>query len=71
MSTIRIPGGGFMTLADCYRYKGVTFQWHHFCGPMLLRKDGEPSKREPGAKFYAVASEWHKLPEAERETFRI
>jgi hypothetical protein len=61
-----------MHVADCYRYKGVTFEWHHFCGPMLLRKDGEPSKRKnPGARFYAIAQEWHDLPKEEREKFRI
>lgn len=70
MSCIRIPGG-IITVADCYRYKGVTFEWHHFCGPMLLRKDGEPSKSKPTAKFYAIATEWHNLPKEEREKYRI
>lgn len=72
MSTVVIPNG-IITTADCYRYKGVMFEWHHFCGPMPLRKDGEPSqsKRSPGRAFYAAASEWHKLPKEEREKFRI
>jgi len=70
MSCIRIPNG-IMSVADCYRYKGVTFEWHYFCGPMLLRKDGEPSKQTPGQRFYEITAEWHKLPNEEREKFRI
>lgn len=61
-----------MHVADCFRYKGITFEWHHFCGPMLLRKDKEPSKRKnPGARFYTLAQEWRDLPKEEREKFRI
>jgi hypothetical protein len=72
MSCIRM-GNAIITVADCYRYKGVMFEWHHFCGPMPLRNDGEPSqaKRQPSRAFYAIAAEWHKLPKEEREKYRI
>ena len=26
------------------------FDWHRFCGPMFLRKDGEPLARYPGER---------------------
>lgn len=70
MSTIRLPHG-IITLSDCYRYKNVTFEWHRYCGPMLLKKNTDPAKSKPGPKFYAIVHEWRQLPAAEREKFRV
>jgi len=70
MSTI-ILDNAIITLANIYRFEGVTFEWHYFCGPMLCRKDGEPSKRKPGPAFYALANRWNKLSTEEKEKTRI
>lgn len=66
-----LPGGGIITLADIFHYKGFTFEWHAFCGPMKCRRDGEPHKGPSGKRFYEVVTEWHSLPKAEREKYRI
>ncbi len=34
-----------------------TFEMHPYCGPVLLKKDGEPSLRQP-MKFLEAASQW-------------
>lgn len=57
--------------ADIYRYKGVTFEWHRYLGPMLCRKDGEPSKRNVGRKTGQIIGEWQKLPKSKRERCRV
>lgn len=39
------------------------FEWHHFCGPMVLRADGEPRSRQPGERssFWPALDEWSKV----------
>lgn len=61
---------GFITLADVYKYKGFTFEFHHYLGPVKLRKDGEPAKRQ-GRKFYKIVDEWEKLSKVERRKTQI
>jgi hypothetical protein len=64
---------GVIHVADIYRFEGYTFDWHHYCGPMLCRKDMEPRKRQPGARsrFWDVIDRWQKLPKTEKEKTRI
>lgn len=64
---------GVIHLADIYQFKGYTFEWHRFCGPVLCRKDMEPAKRQPGvkSKFWRVIDEWQKLPTDKKEQTRI
>lgn len=74
MSTYYLKSGdgySLVSIADVYRFKGVTFQWHNYLGAMLCRKDGEPSKRSIGRKSEAVINQWLKLPKAKREKTRI
>jgi hypothetical protein len=47
-----------LSLADG---RSMKFEWHRYCGPLFLRKDGEPMERQPSAKhwiWYAF-SWWH------------
>ena len=46
MSCVRI-GNVIMCGSKVYKYKGYFFEWHSFCGPSPLRKDGELSKKIP------------------------
>jgi hypothetical protein len=64
---------GIIHLADIYRYRGFTFEFHRYCGPMLCRSDMEPAKRQPGARsrFWPVLERWQKLPPSKRERTRI
>jgi len=59
---------GWLTLADIYRFEGYTFEWHHYCGPILCKKNGDPCVRQPGekSKFWAMIDRWDKLSEEEK-----
>lgn len=37
-----------------------TFEMHPYCGPMVLRKDGEPKARQPGSRsaFWPAFERW-------------
>lgn len=37
------------------------FEMHHFCGPIVLRKDGQPKERQPGSRspFWPAFDAWH------------
>ena len=36
------------------------FEWHRYCGPIDLKKDGDPKKVQPANKsdFWIVISQW-------------
>jgi len=59
-----------ISFSDIYEYKGFTFEFHSYCGPIKLNKDWEPSKRT-GRKFYKILREWDKLSEEAKEETRI
>lgn len=44
------------------RWQGRTYyvEWHPYCGPARLRKDGEPFKRQPSQRspFWKAVGEW-------------
>jgi hypothetical protein len=76
MSAHYFSGSGFkgvIHLADIYHFEGYTFEWHHYCGPFLCRKNMEPCKRQPGtrSKFWKALARWEKLPISEKEKTRI
>ena len=64
--------GAIITCANVYEYKGYIFEWHHYLGPTICRKDGEISKRQPGehSRFWKVLAEWQKLSKARQEKTR-
>lgn len=66
-------GDGFIhvAFAKIYVYRGFTFEWHNYCGPMKCKANGDPSGAKAGKKFYAAAQEWWELPENEREKYRV
>lgn len=64
---------GVIHLADIYRFEGYIFEWHHYCGPTLCRKDMEPRQRQPGPRsgFWPALTRWEKLRPAKKEKTRI
>jgi hypothetical protein len=72
MSLHILPGGGFLTCADIYEYRGFIFENHSYLGPSLCKKDGELSKRVCGSKsrFWPVYEEWICLSKAQKEKTR-
>lgn len=63
-------------ISKVYNYKGLLFNYHYYCGPLFysgplfLKKDGEPCKRQGGRKFKEY-EEWEKLSGDEQEKYRI
>ncbi len=60
-------GWAHISCADIYRYHGVTFEMHRYCGPMRCRKDGEPSNVNMGRKFWKMFKEWDKLSPSKKK----
>ena len=65
---------GMFTHGTCIDYhdgegyavvNGRQYRWdfHEYCGPLFLRKDGEPLKRQPGEHHpvWDVFNKWHIL----------
>ena len=72
MTTYRIKtptGIAIMTCADVYRFEGYVFEFHHFCGPCLLRRDGSERAKQPGvrSRFWESFERWQKLSLKKKE----
>jgi hypothetical protein len=63
-------GKGIICLADTYKFKGFTFEWHDYLGPTQLRNDGEPRQRTSKA-FWPALDRWLNLTKAQKEKTRI
>ena len=61
---------GIMTLANIYQFKGFTFEYSDFLGPLKVNKNFEPAAAM-GRKFYKVYREWHKLTKEEKAATQI
>ena len=59
-----------ITMANIYEYGGFIFEFHHFCGPVKLKKNWEPATRE-GMKFYQAVDRWSKLTKKQKEKTRV
>ena len=60
-----------VSFSNIFRYKGLTFEWHNYMGPMPLKKNLEPSNAKPSKKFYEITAEWNKLTKKKKEKTRI
>ena len=56
---------GIMTLANIYQFKGFTFEFHPFLGPVKVNKNFEPAAAM-GRKFFKAFDEWAKLSDEEK-----
>lgn len=68
MPCIRI-GSGFICGPKVYRFKGYYFEWHSYCGPSPLNKNGELSKKIPKG-FWNMIDEFQSLSLEEKENHR-
>ena len=55
-----------ITVANIYRYKGFTFEFHKWLGPQKCRGANHEPAAKMGPKFFAVIAEWQKLTEDEK-----
>lgn len=63
-------GNAYVYYNKAYRYKRYYFEWHNYCGPSPLRKDGELSQRIPKG-FWDMVEEFQALPSDEKEKYRV
>ena len=61
---------GIMTVANVYKFKGFTFEFSNFLGPLKVNKNFEPAAAM-GRKFYKVYREWNNLTKEEKEATQI
>lgn len=61
---------GIMTVANVYKFKGFTFEYSDFLGPLKVNKNFEPAAAM-GRKFYKVYREWNKLTKDEKAATQI
>lgn len=61
---------GIMTVANVYKFKGFTFEYSDFLGPLKVNKNFEPAAAM-GRKFYKVYREWNNLTKEEKEATQI
>jgi len=53
-----------------YEYKGTLFEFHSYCGPWPLKKDGNP-KKYAGKEFWDLWDEFSKLTRDEQNSYNI
>lgn len=63
-------GHGFLCGPKVYEFNGWLFEWHSYCGPWPLKKDGEPRKRA-GRKFFNDISDFCEMDKEEQKQFRV
>lgn len=74
MSCIPFKSGrywGLVSVADCYRFRGVLFEWHNYLGPVPLDKRRLEPRRTFPKGFCKAVEAWRKLPRKQREKYRI
>ena len=56
-----------------YQYKGVTFDWHDYLGPIMLnrRTFNERPWRSVSRRQWSLFAKWHSLSDEQREDYRI
>lgn len=61
---------GFICSSPQYQYQGVVFELHGYCGPVPLRKDGEPAQRA-SKRTWEVLDQFMQLPIEDRKKYRV
>lgn len=52
---------------NIYKYHGLIFEFHPYCGPARCRKDLELSKVNMGRRFWKIFNKWIKLPPSKKK----
>ena len=61
---------GFICSSPQYQYQGVAFELHGYCGPVPLRKDGEPAQRA-SKRTWEVLDQFMQLPIEDRKKYLV
>jgi len=60
MSLIHISYAGPTRFVTDAKGKRWTFEMHHYCGPIVLNRSGDPVERQPGERspFWHAVTRW-------------
>lgn len=60
MMIIHISSAGPTRVITDAKGKRWTFEMHHYCGPIVLNRSGDPAARQPGEKspFWHAVTCW-------------
>ena len=61
---------GFLCTSPVYEFGGWTFEFHRYCGPHPLKKDGQLRARIP-ATFWKMFDEFAELTKDEQKGYRV
>lgn len=61
---------GFFCGPRVYEFEGWTFEWHSYCGPWPLKKNGDP-RFAAGRRFWQMIKRFDALSPEERVKCRI
>ena len=63
----------FISLGKTYCYKGVTFDYHDYLGPIILNRHtgNERPFRSVSCRTWRLFGKWFALSQDERELYRI
>ena len=59
--------------ANIFRYKGVTIDYHSYCGPIVLNRhtDNERPYKNVSLRIWSLVNQFYRLSKEEREQYRI
>ena len=62
-----------ITMAKIYQYKGITFDWHDYLGPIMLNRRtlNERPWRSVSRRQWALLGQWQRLSKEQQELYRI
>lgn len=62
-----------MNFARLYRFKGVTFEWHRYLGPVILNRHTEKERdyRNVSLRIWSIVSKFSWLSDEEKAKYKI
>ena len=62
-----------MSFAKIYKVNGVTFDWHHYCGPTIINRHTEKERqyKNISSRNWAAIAKFCAMSDAERELHRV
>lgn len=63
-------GGAIVCTSPTYRWNGWYFELHAYCGPALLKKNGDVRVNVPNS-FWSDMNEFVRLPKDEQLKYRV
>jgi hypothetical protein len=62
-----------MSFTKVFRYKGVTIDWHKFCGPVILNRHTEKERqfKNVSLRVWNLVNKFASLSEKDREQYKL